>query len=312
MRVFLTGAAGFIGSRVAKILASEGCEVYALTRRNDSPEHLRRIEEFKDSIRFIHGDLADAELLRKEILRIKPEITIHLAWYAVPGEYLESAENEKLLASSEALARIAAAAGCRKMVSAGTCFEYDTTVARPLSESSAVKPSTLYARCKLALFNSLQKISKETGMEIGWTRFFYLYGPFEDERRLVAAAIRALLQGKPMKTTAGVQTRDFLHVDDVAGAVWAVAKSGASGAVNVGSGEPVTVTEIVTKIAEILGRADLLELGAIPPRPWDAPYICADNRKLREETPWKRKYTLDAGLRNTVEWWRNVGLTLQK
>jgi len=99
--------------------------------------------------------------------------------------------------------------------------------------------------------------------------------------------------------------RDFLHVEDVAEAVWAIARSPVTGAVNVGSGEPVTVRELVETIATIVGRPDLLEFGAIPERPNDPQIVCADNRRLREECAWHRRRSHVEGLRDTIEWWRN-------
>jgi nucleoside-diphosphate-sugar epimerase len=121
----------------------------------------------------------------------------------------------------------------------------------------------------------------------------------------VPAVIRALLRGEEVRLTRGDQIRDFLHVEDVAAAVWAVARSQATGAVNVGSAEQITVRELVETIGSISGRSDLLEFGALPNRPGDPPTVCADNRRLLEECGWRRTRTHAQGLRDTVEWWRN-------
>nr|MBK7067439.1 GDP-mannose 4,6-dehydratase [Deltaproteobacteria bacterium] len=102
----------------------------------------------------------------------------------------------------------------------------------------------------------------------------------------------------------GLQVRDFLHVSDVAGGLVAVLRSGVAGAVNVGSGEPVTVREVVTRLGAMIGRPELLRLGAIDPKAGEPAFVCADNAKLRAETGWKAAYTLDSGLADTVRWWR--------
>jgi nucleoside-diphosphate-sugar epimerase len=99
--------------------------------------------------------------------------------------------------------------------------------------------------------------------------------------------------------------RDFLHVEDVAAAVLAVARSGVTGPVNVGSGEPVTVRALVETIGSIVGRPDLLAFGALPDRPGDPPFVCADNRRLVDDCGWHRSRTHAEGLRETVEWWRS-------
>lgn len=104
--------------------------------------------------------------------------------------------------------------------------------------------------------------------------------------------------------------RDFLHIEDVAGAIWAVARSNLGGVVNIGSGQPVTVREIVTQIGSILGKPDLINLGALPYRLNDPMFICANNQRLREGTDWEQKYDLVGGLHDTINWYREHGLNL--
>jgi len=141
-------------------------------------------------------------------------------------------------------------------------------------------------------------------MSVAWLRFFYQYGPFEHEGRLVPSVTRSLLRNQVAEATLGEQVRDFLHVEDVASAAWAVARSGLSGPVNIGSGEPVTVREIVTTIGAVLNRPELIALGALPDRASDPPFVCADNRRLVENTGWTPRYGLEEGLGHTVAWWQ--------
>ena len=121
---------------------------------------------------------------------------------------------------------------------------------------------------------------------------------------LCPRAINSLLRGQVCNLTPGDQVRDYLHVKDVAGAVCAVARSNLTGAVNVGSGQPVTVREIALRIGEQLGRADLIALGAQPYIPGDPMHIVADNTRLRQNTDWKPQCDLETGLRETIKWWR--------
>jgi UDP-glucuronate decarboxylase len=132
---------------------------------------------------------------------------------------------------------------------------------------------------------------------------FYQYGPFEDERRLMPSVICSLLQNKTARTTKGEQIRDFLHVEDVASALWAVAQSNLTGPVNIGSGKLVTVRAIITTIAEIIGKPGLVNLGALPYGPSDPMFVCANNHRLVENTTWAPRFELEDGLRQTIEWW---------
>jgi UDP-glucuronate decarboxylase len=299
MRVLLTGATGFIGSHVARRLVTAGCEVHALIRPGSDPWRLRDV---LPSLALVPCDLFAARERLEHLDRIRPELCLHLAWYAEPGKYWTSPENLRFVSTSLELANELAGLGCKRFVGAGTCAEYDTDHGY-LSEMSPILPRSLYAASKLGVWLILEQLAKETGMEVAWLRFFYQYGPYEDRRRLVPAVIRALLRGETARTTAGAQVRDMLHIEDVAAAVWAVARSNLTGPVNIGSGQPVTVRQIVEAIGRLLHRPDLLALGALPYSASEFMFVCANNRRLRE-TGWTPRFDLDEGLRTTVEWWR--------
>jgi len=210
---------------------------------------------------------------------------IHLAWYVEPGKYLDSPLNHECVAESLALAQALIEHGCPRLIGAGTCFEVEA-------------PVTLYAQSKLRLFAELQKLP----LSLAWMRFFYLYGPGEHPRRLVPHVITSLLRGETVKLTPGGQVRDFLHVADVAAAVAAVTRSSLTGAVDIGSGVPVTAREVAETIGQIVGRPELLAFGAQPYAANDPMCVVADSARLRS-TGWKPNFTLEAGLRQTVVWW---------
>jgi len=297
VKVLLTGATGFIGSHVARALVRAGHAVHALVRPNADTG---RIRDIQPSLAMDRGDLLNPSFVPPP----SPfDLCIHLAWYVVPGAYLDAPENRDFLRASLAFAEAMANAGCPRFVAAGTCFEYDTHLG-VLDESSPTSPRSLYATCKLQLFRELLKLGSQTGMEIAWTRFFYQYGPHENPRRFVPVAINTLLRGEPFTVPPNEQTRDYLHVADVASAVCAVACARLTGAVNVGSGEPVTVRVIATEIARIIGRPELIKTGTRPYAPEDSPRIVAANTRLRKETSWKRQYPLDNGLTETINWWK--------
>lgn len=299
MKVLITGASGFVGSYVARLLVVEGCEVHALLRESSNRW---RIQDILPSLHLWQSDLVAFETLNAYLQKIKPELCIHLAWYAVPGKYLNSKENLNSLQASLNLLSQLAEVGCKRFVGVGTCFEYDLSLGY-LSESSLTKPITLYAATKVALSTILQQFAQIAEMEIAWVRLFYQYGPMEDERRLIPAIISSLLRDEVVKTTKGEQIRDFLHIEDVASAIWAVANSNLSGVVNVGSAQPVTVGKIALELGNILGKPDLIHLGALPYRSNDPMFICANNHLLKEKTNWQVKYDLRCGLRNTINWY---------
>jgi len=118
--------------------------------------------------------------------------------------------------------------------------------------------------------------------------------------------VLTLLKGEVAKCTSGEQIRDFLHVEDAASAVWAVAKSDLSGPVNIGSGQPIKVRTVIETIAQHLQREENVALGALPTDPQEPPLLFADVRRLASVVGWKPSLPLKEGLEKTCEWWRST------
>lgn len=301
MKILVTGATGFIGSHLVRYLLGKGCEVYVMHRQESD---LWRIADLVSQVQLISCDLLN---VAKEINlpQIKFDVCIHAAWYAVPGKYLAAQENISFLNGTMALAIKLQELDCQHFIGIGSCFEYDTSLGY-LSEVSPTKPQHLYSATKLATQLVLEQWAKISGMKFTWIRLFYQYGSFEDQRRLVPAVITSLLHQQPVRLTLGEQIRDFLYIEDVAAAIYAIAQAELVGIVNVGSGQPVTVREIAETIGKILGTSELLDFGAIPYSPSDPKFICANNYRLREETNWTPRYTLETGLIEVIDWWKKV------
>jgi nucleoside-diphosphate-sugar epimerase len=297
--VLLTGATGFIGAHVARRLAADGDTIHALVRPGGSRWRLRDLEH---RIRPASVDLLDADAVRRAVGEIRPEMCIHLAWCATPGTYLCDPDNVRFAAASLELARSLAENGCRRLVGAGTCLEYEAR-GTPLDEAAPVRPTSLYAASKLGLGLMLDHFGRQRGISVAWARLFFEYGPFEDARRLVPSVIGALLRGEQALVSEGGQVRDFLHVEDAAAAIVAVARSDAEGPVNVGSGHPVTVRGLVAQIGRLMGQGERIVYGARPQDPADPPFICADNTRLVQSTEWRPRYDLERGLRDAIAWW---------
>ena len=282
--MLVTGATGFVGRQALAPLAARGYEVHAVGRRDI--------------------DLLDPDATARFVEDLRPTHLLHFAWYAEPGAFWQSAENERWRAASVRLLEAFATSGGTRAAVAGTCAEYDWSGSGLLSEQSTpLAPRTPYGEAK----NAVRAAAEQLSLSLAWGRIFFLYGPHEDERRLVASITRALLAGLPARTTPGRQVRDFLHVADVGDAFAALLDSGAEGPVNVGSGEGVAVADVVQRLAALVGRAELVELGALEAPPDEPPLLVADVGRLRDDVGWRPSRSLDDGLRETVEWWRATG-----
>lgn len=289
-RLLITGATGFLGVPcVAR--AEREYEVHAVAR---SPGVRRGVV-------FHTCDLFDAEAVTDLLATVRPTHLLHLAWIATPGVYWTSSENHRWVAASKHLLTTFAESGGKRAVIAGTCAEYDWTAAGLCHEfRTPIRPATTYGQSK----NELRVWVEATYGFAAWARLFFLYGPREAPVRLVPFVARALLAGEVAECTAGTQRRDFLHIDDVADALVRLLQSDLIGPINLGSGEAVTVRQVIDIVARECGRADLVRLGARPTPPNEPPLLVADVTRLRHELGWQPRISLDDGLRATVNWWR--------
>ena len=170
----------------------------------------------------------------------------------------------------------------------------------------ALSTRDAYGACKHGLDVIASRFAAQAGLSYAWARIFFLYGPNEHPARLVASVARSLLSGEQARCSPGAQARDFLHVEDAARALVQLLVSDIQGAVNIASGQAVTVRELASRIGNLLGRRDLIDFGALPGPTDEPPVIRADVRRLTQEVGWHPQYNLDSGLHQTVEWWENA------
>jgi nucleoside-diphosphate-sugar epimerase len=299
-RVLLTGAAGFIGSHLARLLLGEGHEVIALLRRGSD---LRRLDGILADLRIVSGDLADMTAALGPLREARPDVCVHLAWRGGVARTDVEAHLASLAVSCELLRRLPDI-GCQRFVSAGTCVEYRPS-STALPETAPLEPHDIYGTCKKALAEVAAAFGEQSGISVVIPRIFYVYGPFEGRNRLVASIVGALLAGQPADVTPGEQVRDYLHVEDVASALWAAAQSDVTGAVNIASGLPITIAALARRVGELVGRPELVKLGARPYRDSEPMHILADATLLHERLAWMPRFDLDCGLRHTIDWWRH-------
>ncbi len=296
-RVLVTGATGFIGRHALPPLIERGYEVHAVSSRRAAA-----VEE--TGIVWHRADLFDPASARAIVAAVRPSHLLHMAWYVETGKFWHSPENVRWVEASLALLRAFADEGGQRVVMAGTCAEYDWTRLEPCVEYlTPLTPATLYGTSKHALHLMLAAFASEANLSYAWGRIFSPYGPGEHPRRLVASVIVSLLKGEPARCSPGDQLRDFLHTQDVAVAFVALLESDVTGPVNVGSGQPLAIKEVVWKIAEQLGRRDLVQLGVLTPPPHDPPILVANVERLHTEVGWTSRFDMDEGIADTIAWW---------
>ena len=279
--ILLTGASGFVGKQIFKALSGSKFRIVPVVRTGNESSfqnqpNVDRIVCSQDIFQETANWWAEQ---CKDI-----DVVIHAAWYAEPGNYLQSSKNMDCLVGSLSLANGAAIGGGKRFVGIGTCFEYDLS-AGVLSKDTPLNPLTPYAGAKAALYMGLSQWLPEQSVEFAWCRLFYLFGEGEDERRLVPYLHKQLAKTETVELTNGKQIRDFLDVSEAGRVIAEVAAGEQHGPINVCSGEPITVRQLAEQIADTYGRRDLLKFGSRPDNLVDPPCVLGiPNHRSVEKT----------------------------
>jgi nucleoside-diphosphate-sugar epimerase len=297
-RVLVTGASGFIGRGTLTALVADGFEVHAVSSRGPMPGA-------PDEVSWERADLLAESSAGGLIERVAPTHLLHLAWYAEPGAFWRSPENVRWVEASLRLLRAFAGHGGRRAVLAGSCAEYAWKERVCCVEGETpCRPATLYGASKHALYLVAERYAEETGVSLAAGRVFFVFGPHEHPARLAGSVARALVLGEQAPCSHGEQLRDFLYSEDLAQAFVALLRSPVEGAVNLASGRPIRVRELVHALAAAAGRPDLIDLGALPSAPGEPVELLADVTRLRDEVGWVPPATLEERAAETIAWWR--------
>jgi nucleoside-diphosphate-sugar epimerase len=297
-KVLVTGATGCVGRHAIASLAAAGWDVHGVSSRAAALPETPGVTWHRANL-LTHGQAEDV------LARVEPTHLLHLAWYIAPGRWASAPENFDWVCASLELLRAFKAHGGRRIVAAGSCLEYDWHGHDGIcsEDRTPLTPHTVYGTCKHALDQLTTAFAASQEMTTAWGRIFFLYGPHEHPDRLVASVVRSLLGGRPARCSHGNQVRDYLFVQDVADAFVELMDSTFAGDVNIASGRPITLKTIVERIGALMGRSDLIRLGAIPAAPTDAPVVVADVKRLHASLSWRPRFDLDEGLRRTIAWW---------
>lgn len=295
-KVLITGAAGFIGHHCLEPLKARGYEVHAVSTK--------RMKSGTGGVHWHQANLLEPGAAKALLAEVKPSHLLHLAWFVVPGKLITAPENFAWVRASMELVQEFAAHGGKRLTVCGSGYEYDWNYGYCSEKLTPAVPNTVYGSCKQALNLLVQSFATQAALSAAWGRVFFLYGPNEHPQRLVSSVILSLLKGEPAKCSHGRQIRDYMHVQDVAEGMVALLDSEVTGAVNVSSGQATTLREIVLTVGRVLEKPELIQLGAIPARANDTPLVVGENLRLLNEVGWKQQFDLEAGLRQTIDWWK--------
>lgn len=305
MKILVTGGSGFIGSHIVEHYQGTAGEIRVLD--NLRTGYRKNLDGLNCS--FIEGSVTDREVVKKAVQGV--DYIFHLAALvsvpesmAKPGECVDINVHGLLNVLEEA-----AAAGVKKLVFASSAAIYGDNPTVPKLETMVPEPKSPYAITKLDGEYYLGMFEREGRLETAAVRFFNVFGPRQDPKGAYAAAvpifIEKAIKGEDITVFGdGEQTRDFIYVKDIVGAlVFAAETPGVTGVFNAGYGGQITINKLARQLIANAGSSSMVRHA--PERPGDVKHSRASADRLLA-AGWKPRHTLEEGLAATFDYFKGV------
>ncbi len=302
-RILVTGASGFLGSRLTRRLVEQGAVVEAWTT---SSAHPVRLTAVFDRLTLSIVDIRDAVQVRDACRRAEAEVVYHLAAYGVHAEqqdFLQAVETN-VRGTANLLVGLKDTP-CRRVVTTGTWAEYGAKD-YPIHEHEPLEPVGAYGATKAAATLLALAFASQERLPLVVLRPFSVYGPGEGGRKFVPSIIRSCLRGENPRLSSGRQVRDYLYIDDVIDAYLKAADLTVATplVLNVASGIPLYLRDFASAIVTHFPGLHA-DLGALPDREREIWKVQADITQIKAIMGWQPVWSLEDGIRRTVEWYRH-------
>lgn len=296
MKIFITGSTGFIGKHVIRSLAKTNHDLMLLVR----DENKINLEDFSpdQTVYLAKGDLANLSPWQRLLNEFEPDALIHLAWQDLPDYSLSACQQN--LKMSENLFLAAVKARCKTILSAGSCWEYKKRKGR-LNEEDQLDFSTPFSNAKNLLCMAGRKIAKKYDIKFYWPRFFFIYGPHQKKTSLIPHIINSFKNNITPDMKKPFNKNDFIYVEDAADAIVSIIENNPPRSIyNIGSGSSTAVAEIAKVVSRNMDR--LFDVPNVPDTSEnDNDDFYADLTAIKQDLDWKPAYTIEDGIKNTVD-----------
>ena len=307
MKILVTGAGGFIGSLLIPKLLDLNHNVHVLERFVTA----RYVAGKQDEVKTVFGDLRDHSAVRMIIRDIQPEIVIHLAAispvaysYDQPVEVLETNFLGTVHLAESCLRE---AHNFKQFLFAGSSEEYGNQEKLPVNELAELRPNSPYAISKASADKYLQYMRDAYGFPITILRNFNTYGRKDNAQFVVERTIVQMLQGKTLQLGDPKPIRDLVYVDDhVNSFLSCLDNTKAIGNIfNFCTSHGIMIGDLVELIRNLTDFDGEIIWNTVPARPLDIMKMIGDYSKAKQTLGWKPKFTLEEGLKLTIESWKN-------
>jgi UDP-glucose 4-epimerase len=290
--ILVTGASGFIGHHLCKKLAASGCEIHGISRS--------RRQDTKNGIKWWHSDLMEPVALQQIIKSIKPDIVYHLSGCSSGSREIKLVlpTFQSNLISTVNLLVALDKVGCERILLTGSMEE-------PRSNEIDFSSISPYAAAKWASSIYGKMFHALYSLPVVMLQVFMTYGPQQTNlAKLVPYVINSLLKNEIPKLTSGSRKIDWVYVEDVIDGLIATAqaKDVVGETVEIGSGELLTISDIVEKLVDQINPTIKPEFRAIEDRPFEG-VRKADVKRTYELIGWRAKIPVNEGLQRTAKWY---------
>lgn len=311
-RVLVTGADGFIGSHLAESLLDRGCKVRAFVNYNsfNSWGWLDTLSKDKlDNIEIFAGDVRDPNGVRTAMKDI--DIVFHLAAliaipfsYHSPDSYIDTNVKGTLN-----IIQAAKDLGTERILVTSTSEVYGTAQFVPITELHPKQPQSPYSASKIGADSIADSFYRSFDLPLTIVRPFNTYGPRQSARAVIPTIITQLLNGKlEIKLGDTIPTRDLLFVKDTVNGFIAIAESDEliGHEVNIATQSEISIGDLAKEIIQQINPVAVIvtEEQRLRPSNSEVFRLFGSNEKLLKHTNWKQKHSLSAGLKETIEWFK--------
>ncbi|MEW5898335.1 MAG: NAD-dependent 4,6-dehydratase LegB [Bacillota bacterium] len=309
-KCLVTGAAGFIGSHLVEELVAQGYRVRAFVRYNARNDWgwLQALPCLGD-VEVHAGDIRDYDSVKNAIRGV--DVIFHLAaLIGIPYSYLSPLAYIKTnIEGTYNILQAAWEEGVSRVVHTSTSEVYGTARYVPINEEHPLQAQSPYAATKIAADQLALSFHRSFDLQVVVVRPFNTFGPRQSARAVIPTIITQVLAGNRTIRLGNLSpTRDFNYVRDTVSGILAVGLSERTvgQVVNIGSGRETSIKDLVEQIENIMEREISIEQedARVRPAPSEVDRLLCDNRRAYELAGWSPRYTLEEGLRETIQWFR--------
>jgi len=311
-KTLVTGAGGFIGSHLTEELVRHGEDVRAFVRYNSRDDRglLEELpKEIRSQVDVVMGDLKDPEGVRKAVRGCRK--IFHLgALIAIPYSYVHPFDfvQTNVVGTANLLNACLETSDVERIVHTSTSEVYGTARYTPIDEKHPLQAQSPYSASKIAADKLAESYFLSFNLPVATLRPFNTFGPRQSLRAVIPTIISQALEGKRIKLGNTTPRRDFLFVKDTVRGFIALGKceEAVGKAVNIGVGQDISIEEVMKKILGLMGKEGQVETEErrIRPEKSEVMQLLSDTRQAQALFQWAPKYTLEDGLRETIEWYR--------